>query len=195
MSDNDNTEEQRDKPRLLELMNTGYTEFTTLIAPLDATQLTTAGVDHQWSIKDILAHLAFWQHHLLTYLQSAIQGETPEQMAHEKIDALRRQFPGADEALAESEQQQAPIDDFSDMNDYIYLRNRSRTLDDVQADFQASYAQVVATVRSMDEAVLFEPGRLSWTEGSPLYAWVVGNTFGHYEEHIGPIKNWLASQS
>lgn len=188
-------EEQTDKPHLLALMNTGYTEFTTLIAPLSATQLTTPGVDHQWSIKDILVHLAFWQHHLLNYLQSALQNVEPETMTREKVDALRKQYPGADTDLAESEQKPTPIDDFSDMNDYIYLRNKSRQLDDVQTDFHISYAQVVATVRSMDDALLFEPGRLAWTEGSPLYAWVVGNTFGHYEEHIGPIKNWLASQS
>jgi hypothetical protein len=195
MSDTGNSEEQIDKPRLLERVTTGYNTFTTLIAPLDAMQLTMAGVDHQWSIKDILAHLAFWQHHLLTYLQDAIQGETPQQMTHEQIDALRRQYPGAGAALAEIEEKQAPIDDFSDMNDYIYLRNRSRTLDDVQADFQASYAQVVETLHTIDDALLFEPDRLSWTEGNPLYAWVVGNTFEHYEEHIGAIKNWLANQS
>ncbi|HLJ36632.1 MAG TPA: ClbS/DfsB family four-helix bundle protein, partial [Ktedonobacteraceae bacterium] len=188
-------EEQRDKPRLLDLMNTGYTEFTTLIAPLNAAQLTTPGVDHQWSIKDILVHLAFWQHHLLTYLQSAIEGKPPEKMTHETIDALRKQYPGAEAALAESEPQSAPTDDYSDMNDYIYLRNKSRQLDEVQTDFHASYAQVVATVRSMDEALLFDPAKISWGEGNPLYAWVVGNTFGHYEEHIGPIKNWLASQA
>src|SRR5579863_1117715 len=187
MSNDDNNEEQRDKPRLLELMNTGYSEFATLIAPLSATQLTTPGVDHQWSIKDILVHLAFWQHHLLTYLQAAIQNEVPEKMTRETIDAVRRQYPGAEAALAESEPQPAPTDDFSDMNDYIYLRNKSRQLDDVQTDFHTSYAQVVATVRSMDDALLFEPGRLSWTDGNPLYGWVVGNTFGHYEEHIGPI--------
>ncbi len=187
-------EEQPNKPRLLALMNSGYTEFTTLIAPLSATQLTTAGVDHQWSIKDILVHLAFWQHHLLTYLQSAIQNVEPEKMTRETIDAVRRQYPGADDALAESEPQPAPIDDFSDMNDYIYLRNKSRQLDDVVTDFHTSYAQVVATVRSMDDALLFEPGRLSWTDGNPLYGWVVGNTYGHYEEHIGPIKAWLANQ-
>lgn len=195
MSDNDNSEEQRDKTRLLELMNTGYNAFTTLIAPLDATQLTTLGVDHQWSIKDILVHLGFWQHHLLTYLQAAIQGEAPEKMTHEKIDALRRQYPGADEALAESEQQQAPTDDYSDENDYIYLRNKSRQLDEVQTDFHTSYAQVVATVSSMDDALLFDHDKLSWTEGNPLYAWVAGNTYGHYEEHTGPIQNWLANQS
>ena len=97
--------------------------------------------------------------------------------------------------LAENEQQPAPIDDFSDMNDYIYLRNKSRQLDDVQTDFHTSYAQVVTTVRSMDDALLFEPGRLSWRDGSPLYGLVIGNTYGHYEEHIGPIQNWLASQS
>lgn len=187
--------EQRDKPQLLALMNTGYTEFTTLIAPLSAAQLTTPGVDHQWSIKDILVHLAFWQHNLLTYLHAAIQNEVPEKMTRETIDAVRRQYPGAEAALAESEPQPAPVDDFSDENDYIYLRNKSRLLDDVQTDFHTSYAQVVATVRSIDDALLFEPDRLSWTEGNPLYAWVVGNTYEHYEEHIGPIKNWLASQS
>ena len=107
------------------------------IAPLSATQLTTPGVDHQWSIKDILVHLAFWQRHLLTYLQSAIEGKEPEKMTHETIDAVRRQYPDADAALAESEQQPAPTDDYSDMNDYIYLRNKSRQLDDVQTDFHS----------------------------------------------------------
>lgn len=188
-------EEQRDKPRLLDLMNTGYTEFTTLIAPLNAAQLTIPGVDHQWSIKDILVHLSFWQHHLLTYLQSAIEGKEPKKMTHETIDALRKQYPGAEAALAESEQKPAPTDDASEMNDYVYLRNKSRQLDDVQTDFHTSYAQVVAMVRSMDETLLFDPGKISWGEGTPLYAWVAGNTFGHYEEHIGAIKNWLASQA
>ncbi|HVB23345.1 MAG TPA: ClbS/DfsB family four-helix bundle protein [Ktedonobacteraceae bacterium] len=188
-------EEQPDKSQLLALMNTSYTEFTTLIAPLSATQLTTPGVDHQWSIKDILVHLAFFQHHLLTYLQSAIQNVEPEKMTRETIDAQRRQFPGADAALAESEQQPTPTDEFSDMNDYIYLRNKSRQLDDVQADFHTSYTQVVATVRSMDDALLFDPNTVSWTKGNPLYAWVAGDTYEHYEEHIGPIKSWLASQA
>ncbi len=86
-------EEQPNKSRLLTLMDTGYTEFTTLIAPLNATQLTTPGVDHQWSIKDILVHLAFWQHHLLDYLQAAIQGKVPEEMTHETIDAVRTTIP------------------------------------------------------------------------------------------------------
>ena len=190
MSDSDNTKEPMDKPRLLALINEGYTEFATLIAPLDATQLTTVGVDHQWSIKDILVHSAFWQHHLLTYLPSAIQGKVPEKMTHEKIDALRRAFPGADTALAESEQQQTPIDDFSDENDYIYLRNKSRTLADVLTDFQASYAQVVETLHTIDDALLFEPDRFPWAEGNALWYWVAGNTFEHYEEHSRQIKIW-----
>lgn len=188
-------EEQPDKAQLLTRMDNGYREFTTLIAPLNAAQLTTPGVDNQWSIKDFLVHLAFWQQHLLDYLQSAIEGKEPKKMTHETIDAVRRQYPGADEALAQSEQQPTPTDDFSDMNDYIYLRNKNRSLDDVQSDFHNSYAQVVSTVRSMDEGLLFDPNALPWAKGTALYEWVVGNTFGHYEEHIGPIQNWLASQS
>lgn len=185
-------EEQPNKAELLTRMDNGYREFTALIAPLNTTQLTTPGVDNQWSIKDFLVHLAFWQHLLLEYLQSAIEGRKPQKMTHETIDALRKQYPGADEALAQNEEQPAPTDDFSDMNDYIYLRNKNRSLDDVQSDFANSYAEIVATVRPMDDALLFDPNAVPWAKGTALYEWVAGNTYGHYEEHIKTIKNWLA---
>ena len=53
--------EQMNKTKLLNEMHNGYTAFENLLAPLSETQMTTAGVNGEWSIKDILAHLAAWQ--------------------------------------------------------------------------------------------------------------------------------------
>jgi hypothetical protein len=47
-------------------------------------------------------------------------------------------------------------------------------------------------VQSLSEEDLIDPLRFAWMEGSPLFYLVAGNTYGHYQEHIDPIQQWLA---
>ena len=60
------------KDELLAAMDQGYTTFELLLAPLSETQLTIPGVNGEWSIKDILAHLAAWQGRVAERLEAIL---------------------------------------------------------------------------------------------------------------------------
>ncbi len=160
-------EEQMDKAKLLDEMRTKYAALEDILAPLDETQMTTEGVNGDWSIKDVLAHITAWQHRLLDRLHAATRNEEPTLsgvVTDEEVDRLNEQF---------------------------YKENKSRPLDDVLTDFRTTYLQIVDVVQVMNEEDLTDPHRFSWMKGNPLWYLVAGDTYEHYQEHKGPIQEWL----
>jgi len=49
-----------------------------------------------------------------------------------------------------------------------------------------------ATLAKVSEADIFDENRFAWRNGSALGNVIAGNTFGHYEEHLGWIRAGLA---
>jgi hypothetical protein len=45
----------------------------------------------------------------------------------------------------------------------------------------------------MHEEELISPQRFAWTQGSPLWQLVAGDTYEHYQEHRAQIQEWLAT--
>jgi hypothetical protein len=162
-------EEQMDKTTLLDKIRTRQAEFEALLATLNEDQLTTPGVNGDWSIKDILAHLVAWQKRTLAYLDAAArQGE-----------------PGVESISSDAE--------MNDLNARFYAGNKSRPLADVMTDFKNTSARVVAAVEALSADDLFAPDRFTWLRGDPLWEQVAGNTYEHIDEHIGSIQAWLAA--
>lgn len=160
-----------DKAQLLAEMNSGYTALETVLAPLDQQQMTTPGVTGDWSIKDILAHLAVWQNYLVIRLQAAARNEVP-----------------AIQGILSDEDGGSAIDR---LNAGFYEENKSRPLDDVMADFRKTYRQIEDGVQALKGEDLFEPKRFAWLKGNALWELVAGDTYEHYQEHIASIQGWL----
>lgn len=152
------------KAQLLENMQTGYTAFEAILAPLSVKQMTTPGVNSTWTVKDNLAHITAWQRRTISKLQ-AIQND---------IEFL--------DPLSDS--------DTDEVNEQIYQRNKHRSLEDVQSDFRASYEQLRQLVQATSEEALNIPR--SWQDNQPIWISVTGNTNEHYQEHGDIIKAWLA---
>src|SRR5438105_9365299 len=66
-----------DKTTLLNTIQTERLHFESLIAPLSETQLCTATLEGQWSIKDILAHIAAWEQLCTGWLEEFLRGKIP----------------------------------------------------------------------------------------------------------------------
>ncbi len=159
--------EQVDKASILNEMRTNYAALEETLTPLDEAQLTTKGVIPDWSIKDVLAHIASWHHRLLTWLGAAIRNEEPTISGPdnvEEMDALNAQF---------------------------YQENKSRPLDEVLTGFRTTYQQIMDIIQAMHEEDLINPHRFTWTEGKPLWHLVAGDTYEHYQEHTRQIQEWL----
>jgi hypothetical protein len=160
---------QMDKTGLLNEMRSGYGALEEIMAPLDEAQMTMPGVNGDWSIKDILAHITAWHHHLLDRLQAAARNEKPSLygtlLDDEGVDRLNEQF---------------------------YQENKSRSLDEVMTGFHSTYPQILEAVQAMQEEDLTDAQRFSWAGGIPLWRFVAADTYEHYLEHISQIKEWLA---
>jgi hypothetical protein len=117
----------------------------------------------------MLAHIASWHHRLLTLLHAAIRNEEPTISGPdsvEEMDALNAQF---------------------------YRENKSRPLDEVLTEFRATHQQIRDIIQAMHEEELISPQRFAWTQGSPLWQLVAGDTYEHYQEHRAQIQEWLAT--
>src|SRR5438270_705946 len=118
------------KAQLFDEMNSAYTALETVLAPLDQQQMTIPGVTGDWSIKDILAHLAVWQNYLVIRLQAATRNEVPA------IQGIL------------SDEEGSAIDR---LNAGFYEENKSRPLDDVMADFHKTYRQIVELTGALSD--------------------------------------------
>lgn len=157
--------EHMDKQTLLDSMNTGYTSFTALLAPLSEQQLTTPGVNTTWSVKDNLTHLTAWQKRTLTKIQAV----------RNNVDFID---PLPEDAIEE------------EVNEQFYQQNKDRSLADVLAEFHAVHQQLVENVQAMSDEELNRP--LSWQDNKPIWESISGNTGEHYADHEQIVRNWLA---
>lgn len=127
--------------------------------------MTMPTVNGPWSVKDNLAHLTVWQGYLLDQLQGVRANQKPAEF-----------MPG--------------LSTEDEINERIYQENKDRPLVEVRSAFRASYERVLAAVQALSEESLNKPSPWN-TSGNPLWPFIVGTTYGHYEEHGGIIQRWL----
>ena len=162
--------EQKSKAKLLEMRRALYAHFDTLIAGLSEQQLQMPGVTDDWSIKDHIAHLTFWERvNLLEMLKAIEQGTSRTDPGFESTEEVRDQT-----------------------NQRVYLQNKDRALADVLSEFQATHQQVIEYLEKLSEEALKTP--YAWLDGYTIITWL-SEPNGHYEEHEQYIRDWLARQS
>jgi len=168
------TDEPRDMTMLVARITGAYGAIEQVISGLSDEQLTAPGPDDGWSIKDHLAHLAAWRHSLIALLEGGDRGAAiglDQRSAGESVN----------------------VEDVDDVNAFLYRRNHERTLEEVQADFRQAQERVLALLGGMTDADLgkpyshYQPGAEN-TSDDPVVGWIVGNTYGHDEEHLATIQ-------
>jgi hypothetical protein len=133
--------------------------------------MTVPGVSGDWSVKDILAHLAVWYSRAVTALFQAERG-------------TRLQRP------------QSSMPDWSDVNARDYESQKDRPLDRILADYHGSHAQLIKRLEAWkDEAVLFDKRRFPELEGYSLADYVWSDSGEHDAEHRAQIEPWLQKRS
>jgi hypothetical protein len=160
--------EPKTKAELLQFVQDGRHQFKAILNEIPQERMEEKGVETNWSVKDILAHITAWETKM-TQVLGAMQtsDERPDwPVGDEGVDALNATF---------------------------YEANKNKPLAQVLTEFEASYPRALAATEAMSETDLFNPDRFAWRKGRPLWWMVAGNTFGHYWDHIPNIEAWLGS--
>ncbi len=135
-------------------------------------QLTTPGAEG-WSIKDHLMHIAVWEQGIVALLNKqsryGAMGLSREEW--------RMEYPDFDKKT----------------NALIHERTKSRSLAEVRAAFRDSHQQMLDVLARLTEDDLlkpyshYAPEEAPSDDKRPVFAWIAGNTFGHYAEH----REWI----
>ena len=140
---------------LLARIRSGRARFESALAQFSDDQLLAPNLHGGWSLKDLIAHIGFWEQRTALEFSALLRGVSPP-----------------DEGL-----------ELDDLNARVYAQNRGKLLAEVRLQEHAAYEQLLLLVENAMADDLFNPQRFVWTEGKPFVEWIENNTYGHYEQH------------
>jgi uncharacterized damage-inducible protein DinB len=153
------------KAALLDEIAAERTALDRVVAGLSADQLAAPVLDGARAVKDVLAHLLYWEGHMIRNVRAA-QGESvPPVPFHDVADEDER-------------------------NALVFAHSQEQAPAAVLAESQAQWA----TTRAVLEA-LPEPAWLQPRPGADYALWghIAANTNEHYREHRAQIEQALAA--
>jgi Protein of unknown function (DUF1706) len=162
------------KNRFIETLHSERTSWEALLAEVDEAHMTQAGVQGEWSIKDIIAHVASYEEWISATLQRVLGGERPLPVSVEDMDLHQR-------------------------NARIFALHQQRSLPEVRAFSQQAFQNLLTVVQSFsEEDLLSRPPHFKdllppfWPD-ELLWETIAGNSYEHYHEHIPDIRAWLST--
>lgn len=156
------------KSELLDWLQKEYQQWEAFLDQIGPARMDQPGVNGDWSMKDIVAHLTGWQPRLTGRLQAAQRGE-PEP-------------PPPWPAHLETE---------DEINAWIYETNRGRPVSEVLDESRQVFQQLLAVIEGLPDDVLIEPAWRIVHLGDKRFP--AGEFFDHFhDDHEADIRAWLA---
>jgi uncharacterized damage-inducible protein DinB len=133
------------------------------IAPLESETLTKPGVTGKWSIKDILAHITWFDRELVGILEA--------------------------KSFISSGLWKLPPDE---RNAAIYKNAKKQSLEKVQAEAERVYKALLLGLGDIRDKDLHDPASFpGMPEDWIPWEVMAANTYEHYQEHLADIRKWL----
>ncbi|MDQ2999281.1 MAG: ClbS/DfsB family four-helix bundle protein [Chloroflexota bacterium] len=139
------------------------------VTPLSPAYMQEPRLSNGQSVKDVLAHLTWWDQWLLFSLPS--DQNTPSTPI---TPPLVDQIP--------------PTDHWADeMNAKVYAYNQLRELSSIQAEFTATCTHLLQRVSQLSINDLYNPDGIAAIIGQPVAPLILG-IYEHYEEHAHELE-------
>jgi hypothetical protein len=153
------------KQELLTTIQAERDRLDELLTGLSEEELCQPALAGGWSIKDVIAHIAAWEHRCAFWIIDGLCHKTPE-------------LP----------QKGYTWDDIDLLNADTYLDYEDRTWESVWIEGCATYRHLFEFIENLSEDDIFNPDRFPWTEGKSLVPFIAANTYEHYREHAEQIR-------
>lgn len=161
--------DNRTKTELLDEIQMEWELLEALLLELDEEQMLDANAQNGWSVKDIMAHITYWERLALDRLYAARDGRS---MQIELVDSW----------------------DVDQINAQVYATNKDRRLDEVLAQVQEVHNKLIFMLEESDEAFVEGALPFDWAEGTPVSQFVAENASEHYNEHRQSLEKWIEAQ-
>lgn len=147
-------------------------ELVELIGTIPAEELAAPGPDGGWAIKDHLVHVGAWEHWLLALFEG-----------RDKLEAMGAK--GAGKTIDE-------------VNAAVYEVHSNYSVEQALAYFNEAHDQLMAVLDAQSTEDFERPYRTFFdgpqggSNEQPVLVAVAANTYDHYEEHMGWLREMRA---
>jgi hypothetical protein len=172
-------EEPANKDEFLHHLNRAWIRLEQTLDTYSEEQMTERTDQVGWTVKDHLAHLVSWEEGIIALLRKEPRWEAM----------------GVTPALAETRLED---DNEDQLNQHLRDQMQTLSLGEVRERLRAANAELTSVVEAMDAEELlkgyshFAPDEPGEETGRPVLGWVVGNSSGHYDEHLPWIQELAA---
>jgi uncharacterized protein (TIGR03083 family) len=151
------------KAELLKDIRAEWALWEALLGEIEEAQMTQPGAAGEWSVKDVIAHITWFEREMVGMLQAR--------------------------ALVGSDLWQLPTDE---RNARIFEENQDRPLQDVLAEAQQVHRQFLEEFEALAEDDLADPHRFpGMPEDWQPWIVIAGNSNEHYRDHSRDVRTWL----
>ncbi len=149
------------KARILKRLQTEREKLEQTLSSLSPADMLQTGVVGEWTVKDVLAHLADWEAHMLVWIAAGRRGDSVEH---------------PDPGLTWQE-----LDLF---NQRVYEAHRDQSLEQVLEYFRTSHNQLMKMVEAMPDEEMLTAGRYPFLGKDMVSDWLT-----QYADHDAWGKN------
>jgi hypothetical protein len=161
------------KPELLNWLQEEYEQWEAFLDEIGPARMDQPGVNGDWSMKDMVAHLTGWQPKLIAGLQAAQRGEPeppPPWPAHLQTE--------------------------DEINAWIYESNRGRSVREILDESQQVFQQLLAVIKGLPDDVQIDEvlnDRAFYLVCLDDKRFPAGEFFDHFhDDHEPDVRAWLA---
>ena len=151
------------KKQLLEILRMERSRWEELLANVGMGRMTQPGVLGEWSVKDMIAHVTWYEREMVGLLKMRV--------------------------LAGSDLWELPHDQ---RNASIFEANRDRLLPEVLTEARQIFEELVLAIESLTDDDLVDPARFAGmpSEWQP-WKLIAENSYEHYRQHMPHVRAWL----
>lgn len=154
------------KVDLLATLQAERSRWDALLSEVGAERMTEKILASWWSVKDIIAHVTWYERQTAEALQPALR-QRPTRNWLWDLSADKR-------------------------NAILYTEYRDRPLAAIRADAQAAFAQLLTAIKNLTEAEVGDAARFpNLPPGWQPWHFIARHSYEHYREHTPRIRAWL----
>ncbi len=152
--------------RLADILQAERIQWNGLLAQVGLDRMEVPGVEGDWSVKELVAHLTWYEQGIVEGARQALSTGT--------FTRRRPAGLGLDE-----------------LNASIAAESRARPASDVLAEADEVFGQLLALIAACPEDILNDPRRLGLPEDMMPWMGVANNSYAHYRQHEPALRAWL----
>jgi len=152
-----------DKTTLIQTLRNEHEQWQTLLAQISEERMVQPGVAGEWSVKDIIAHVMWYERETVGILQ-------------------QRAFVGSPLWNVSLEERNAAM----------VAESRTYSLKEIQTQAQQVFEQLIQAIQELSEADLNDASSLRDIPPNWLpWQVIASNSYEHYHQHTPSLQAWI----